>query len=57
MTVRAKKLQVINGVIAMITINMMNLEHQFLSVPLPQPTDLTMGISPKYPPDILSFKI
>ena len=57
MTIRAKQLQILNGVITMITIYMMNLEHQLLSVPFPQSTNLTMGVSFKYSPDVFPFKI
>ena len=55
MAVWAKQLQIINYVISMIPINMMDLEHQFFSIPLAQSTNLTVSIPSQDSTNVFPF--
>lgn len=57
MTVRTEQLQILNDVVLMVAIQMMNLEHQFFPIPVPDPANLTMCIPMQYAPNILSLQV
>ncbi len=57
MAIGAKKLQVFHHVISMVSIQMMNLKHQLLPVPVPDSAYLAVGIAIQNPTHILSLQI
>ena len=57
MTVRAEKLQVFQRVILVVSIQMMDLEHQFLSVPVSDSTDFAMRIILQDTTDVFPLEI
>ena len=57
MAIRAKQLQIPDHVILMVPIQMMNLRHQFFSIPIPDSTYLTMGIAVQDAPNVFFYQI